>query len=90
MGFLVVMALITIIVFLIYTPVIYHYIRYLIYKKKFQKELQILENSDLYDRCRIVITEPMGIGSEPVGKISFADAIKNQEFAVNSVMALIK
>ena len=73
----------------IYLPAIYHYICYLVSKKKFQQELQTLENSELYDQCRVVITDPIGVGTVPAGKISFAEAHKNQEFAMNSIMKIM-
>lgn len=73
----------------IYSPAIYHYICYIFSKKKFQQELQTLENGELYDQCRMVITEPIGLGTEPAGQISFAEAHKNQEFAMNSIMKIM-
>ena len=89
MEFLIVMAFIAIVMLLNYTPFFYHYMCFLYYDKKFHRELQALEDTEFFDKCRLVVTEPLGVGTEPSGKISFADAIKNQEFAMKSTMKLI-
>ena len=90
MEFLIVMAFISIMILLIYTPAIYHYVLFLYYDKKFHRELQALDDSGFFDKCRLVITEPLGIGTEPDSKISFADAHKNQDFAMNTIMSLVR
>ena len=89
LEFLIVVAVFAIITLVIYSPAIVQYFLWKKSEKKFQIELHALENSGLYDQCRIVITEPLGVGTEPVGKISFADAHKNQEFAMNSIMKMM-
>lgn len=90
LTFPVVIAFFAIFVLVIYSPVIYQYIRVLISEKRFQRELQAIEDGGLFEESRIVITKPLGIGTEPDGEISFAEAMKNQEFAMNSIMRLIK
>lgn len=89
LTFLVVIAFFATFVFVIYSPVIYQYIRVLISEKRFQRELQAIKDGGLFEESRIVITEPLGTGTEPSGKISFAEAMENQEFAMNTIMKLI-
>ena len=84
-----VMAFFLIIVFLIYLPAIYHHVMAFIYEKRFQRELKAIEDSGLYEESRIVITRPLGTGTEPAGEISFADAMRNKEFAMKSIMDLV-
>jgi len=90
LTFLVVIAFFAMFVFIIYSPVIYQYIRVLISEKRFQRELQAVEDGSLFEESRIVITKPLGVVTEPAGEISFAEAMKNQEFAMNSMIKLIK
>ena len=83
-------AISALIVLIIYFPAIYQYIRMLISERRFQRELQAIEDGGLFEESRIVITKPLGLGTEPAGEISFAEAMKNQEFAMKSIMRLIK
>ena len=87
--FFIVTAFISIMILLIYSPAIYHYVLFLYYDKKFHQELQALEDSGFFDKCRLVVTKPLGLGPEPAGTISFADVMKNQEFAIKSTIALM-
>ena len=88
--FLIVMAFISIVILLIYSPAIYHYVLFLYYDKKFHQELQALEDGGFFDKCRLVVTKPLELGPEPAGTISFADAHKNQDFAMNTIMGLVR
>lgn len=84
-----VMAFFLIIGFIIYLPAIYYHVMASISKKRFQRELKAIEDSGLFEECRVIITRPLGTGTEPAGEISFADAMRNQEFAMKSIMNLV-
>lgn len=84
--FLVVIAIIG---FLIYSPAIYCHVMTSISEKRFKKELKAIEDERLFEKCRIVITRPLGVGIEPDGEISFAVAMRNQELAMKSIIDLI-
>ena len=89
-SFLIILGFMALITVLIYSPAIIQYFRWKQSEKKFKKKLQLLEGSELYNQCRIIFTKPLGIGTDPNGEVSFADAMKNQEFAMNSILGLIK
>lgn len=89
LEFFIVLAVFLSFALLIYLPVIVQYFIWKKSEKEFQEQLELLNNSNFYDNCRIVITEPIGIGIEPSSDVRFAYIHKNQQFAVNSIMQLI-
>lgn len=86
---LLIIAFIPITALLIYFPAIYYHVMVSIYEKRIQRGLQVIEDSGLFEKCRIIITSPLGIGTEPAGETSFAIAMKNQGFAMKSIMNLV-
>lgn len=88
-SILFIMVFFAIIVLVIYSPAIYSHISALFYEKKFKRLLKEIEDEGFYEKNRIVITKPLGVGTEPAGKISFAEAMENQEFAMKSIMKLL-
>ena len=89
MAFYVALVTLSLLIFLNYLPVICSTILASIYERKLQNELQAIEDSRLFEKCRIVITEPLGTGEEPDGKIAFKQAMQNQLFAIKSIMNLM-
>ena len=79
-------AFFAIIILFIYAPVIFLYIYWVLAERKFQKILWALEDGDFLVKCRIIITTPLGTGSEPAGDILFAEAMRYQKFAIYSIM----
>lgn len=89
MVFCIAIGALALFVFINYLPAIYWGIRASISEKRLKKELKAIEEEGLFEECRIVITKPLGIGEEPVGKITFENAMQNQSFAVSSIMDLM-
>ena len=89
MAFLIVMACLSLLTLLIYTPAIIQWFKWKKAEREFHKQLALLESSGLYDECRIVETRPLGTGPVPAGTLRFADVHHNQEFAVATVLQLI-
>lgn len=89
LEFLIIIAILALIALFIYVPAIVQYFVWKKSEKEFQEQLAILDNSDFYDHCRIVVTKPIGIGAEPLSDLRFADVHKNQQFAINSIIKLI-
>ena len=82
-------AFFAIIILFIYTPVIFCYINCRLAERKFQNILRAITDEGFWESCRIIITTPLGTGSEPASNISFADALINQDFAMKSIMPLL-
>ena len=89
MTFLIVMACLSLLTLLIYTPAIIQWLKWKCAEREFHKQLALLESSSLYDECRMVETRPLGTGPVPAGTLRFADVHQNQEFAVATVLKLI-
>lgn len=77
----------TFITFLIYLPAIYWYFKAKKSEKEFLYQLSLLD--ELFEQTRIVETRPLGLGEEPENTISFAQAMQNQKFAMNSIMSIL-
>lgn len=89
LDFLIIITIFALIVLCIYAPAIVQYFIWKKSEKEFQEQLAMLDNSGFYNNCRIVVTKPIGIGTEPSSNLRFADVHKNQQFAMNSIMKLI-
>ena len=87
MPFLIILAVFVIFTLIIYFPAICAYIAAKSAERKFLKLLPELDK--LFDECAIVETKPLGIGPVDEACISFAEAHKNQEFSINSIMHLM-
>ena len=85
-GTFILIAFFAIIILFIYTPVIFGYINWRLAERKFQKLLRAITDEGFWESCRIIITTPLGTGSEPAGDILFAEAMRYQKFAINSIM----
>ena len=92
LEFFVVLAFFAIMFAIIYAPVGWAYIRYYYYEWKFNEELRKLDEEQYWDKCRIVVTDPLGKGSiEEFEKsdISFEQVLKNKDLALNAIMELL-
>lgn len=88
----VVLAILAIMLTIIYAPVGLAYIRYYYYDRKFNEELRKLDEEHYWDKCRIVVTDPLGKGSiEEFEKsdITFKQVLKNKNLALNAIMELL-
>ena len=88
-NILIIFAIFALVVLFVYTPAIVQYFVWKKSEREFQEQLALLDNSDFYDNCRIVVTKPIGTCAEPSSDLRFADVHKNQQFAMNSIMQLI-
>lgn len=89
---LVVLAILAIMLAIIYAHVGLAYIRYYYYDRKFNEELRKLDEEHYWDKCRIVVTDPLGKGSiEEFEKsdITFEQVLKNKNLALNAIMELL-
>jgi len=59
----VVLAIWAIMLAIIYAPVGFAYIRCYYYDRKFNEELRKLEEEHYWEKCRIVVTNPLGKGT---------------------------
>lgn len=84
---LIVVAVFVLICLLVYSPVFLNRHRAKVDKCTLDSEIEKL--SSVYERCRIVITRPLGRGGSKNSGIKFAVAHKNQNVAVKSIRSLI-
>lgn len=92
LEFFVIIAIIAIMLAIIYAPVGWAYIRYYYYDWKFNEELRKLDEEHFWDKCRIIMTNPLGKGSiEEFEKsnITFEQVLKNKDVALNAIMELL-
>jgi len=87
LEFGIVLAVFSLIVLAIYLPAFYRHFAWKQSEKEFEYELSQL--GFLYDSSRIVITDRLGEGTSQNSDVKFAEAHKNQSFAMNTVMELL-
>ncbi len=83
-GLMIIIGIFALFAFVIYLPAIYYYICWKYYEKKFQKELAEWKPEP------IIITQKLGLGTILDRSISFEEAQKHQNFALNSALCLFK
>ena len=88
LPFIIIFVTFTILILIIYAPVICAHIAVKRAEKKFLELLPGLD--ELFAECLIVETKPLGIGPDDETCIPFSEAHKNQTFAINSVMRLLE
>lgn len=88
LSFIIILGIFAVLTMIIYFPVICAYIAAKRAEKKFLKLLPRLD--ELFAESLIVEAKPLGIGPVNETCISFAQAHKNQAFAVNSIMHLLE
>lgn len=87
LAVLVVVAVFALICLLVYAPVLLNRYRVKVDRRTLDSEIGKLNS--VYERCRLVITKPLGQGGSKNSGIKFAEAQKNQNTAVESVRSLI-
>lgn len=88
LSFIIILGIFAVLTMIIYFPVICAYIAAKRAEKKFLKLLPRLD--ELFAESLIIETKPLGLGHVNENCISFAQAHKNQTFAVNSIMHLLE
>jgi len=86
-GFGIILLAFFLLVLIIYLPAICQHFAWKRTSKSFEQQLS--ELGTLYDDSRIVITERRGEGTSQNSDVKFADAHKNQDFAMNTIMKLL-
>lgn len=87
-GVILIFGLLALIYMLIYLPVIHQYFITKQSEKKLILELSLLDK--LFDSCLIVNTQKLGQGESQNSDIKFVEAQKNQDFAVNSILGMLR
>lgn len=87
-GIILIFGFLAFIYILIYLPVIHQYVITKQSEKRLVIELNLLR--DLFSSCLIVNTQKLGQGESQNSDVKFIEAQQNQDFAVNSILGILR